>query len=208
MANDLIEPKTYPPDSAMAQLPSDKMRAYIEFKLAGHKPAEAVRLAGYQVSSPQSATSLAYKLDHDPRMEMAWIEMCRAQLKRLGGKAINALDETISMPMHPQRIKAALAVVDRIDPTVQRVEVKHEKVDQTTEALKYLDHLLSLGTPREVLEREFGKFGLSHYSRLLAEKKSAEPKIIDVEYSIVPAEQAPAQQEPTPEQDDDLEDLL
>jgi hypothetical protein len=213
--SDLVPTTKYPADSAMAALPTEKMRSFVEAHFLpivkqGHgQGAECVRLAGYNASTPQSLASMANNLYKDPRILAALEEMVRVNIRGLGTKAVAAISEIIDSPHHSHRLKAALAVIDRIDPTVQKIEVKNEVVDHTAESLKYLDHLLSIGTPREVLEREFGKFGLEYYSKLLADKKSTEPKIIDTEYTLVPSAQAAdLQSVSVQEPDENLEDLL
>src|SRR6202041_2107955 len=96
----------------------------------------------------------------------------------------NAVREVISDVAHKDRLKASMAVIERIDPveTRQHIEVTHTAVNHDVDAVAVLRHLKAIGAPREMLELNFGYSGLSRYERLLAaEDMAKEGKTIEGE---------------------------
>ena len=86
-------------------------------------------------------------------------------------------------------MKAANTVLERIDPTVQRldVNVKHETIDRDREAVAYLRKLKALGVSREKLEEELGYSDLPRYERLmmLEDATKSGAAVIEAEYVVI-----------------------
>src|SRR5262249_53474312 len=85
--------------------------------------------------------------------------------------------------------KAVQAVLERLDPTVQKVEVEHtHHIDHDTEALNQLRTLKALGVARDKLVEVFGEIGLDRFEKQLAlEDKST---VVDAEFTEVKEEEA------------------
>jgi hypothetical protein len=118
--------------------------------------------------------------------------LTRKQIRSSAPEAIAAVREIIANPDHRDRLKAAQTVLERIEPTMQRldVHVKHELVDREQEAINYLRKLRELGVSREKLEEELGFSDLPRYERLLAledaKKSITQGKVIETtDYSVV-----------------------
>ena len=96
--------------------------------------------------------------------------------------------EIIGDPEHRDRLKAAQTILERIEPTLSRIDVsvKHEIIDRDGEAVSYLRKLRELGVSREKMEEELGYSDLPRYERLLQleDAKNGAP-VIDAEYTIV-----------------------
>jgi hypothetical protein len=99
-----------------------------------------------------------------------------------------AVREIIADPDHRDRLKAAQTILERVEPTMARldVNVRHQVIDRDGEAVAYLRKLKALGVSRDKMEAELGYSDLPRYERLLAleDAKNAAP-VIDAEYSVV-----------------------
>jgi hypothetical protein len=109
----------------------------------------------------------------------------KLRIRMEGAKAVSAVSQIIANEHHPHRLRGALAVIQRIDPEITRIDqnVKVEVVDQTQLALDYLKHLIEKGATEEFLLNEFGPGGLERYRKLLAARETE--KIIDAEFKEV-----------------------
>jgi len=150
---------------------------------------QAAKLAGYgKDSKPNVLNSIAQDLLRKQRVIDLIEEVARKQLRSSAPEAIAAVREIIADPEHRDRLKAANVILERIEPTMQRldVRVKHETIDRDAEAVAYLRKLRSLGVSREQLEQELGYSDLPRYERLLEleDAKNALP-VIEGEYSVI-----------------------
>jgi len=154
---------------------------------------QAARLAGYgksKNSSPHNLNSIAQDLLSRQRVVALIEEVARKQIRSVAPEAIAAVREIIEDTQHRDRLKAASVILERIEPTLQRldVHVKHEVVDRDAEAVAYLRKLKALGVSREKLEEELGYSDLPRYERLLEledAKTPMAPPVIDADYAVV-----------------------
>ena len=150
---------------------------------------QAARLAGYgKGSTPHDLNSTVQNLLRSQRVIDLIEEVAKKQIRSSAPEAIAAVREIIADSEHRDRLKAANVILERIEPTMQRldVRVKHESVDRDAEAVAYLRKLMALGVPREKLEQELGYSDLPRYERLLQleDAKNALP-VIDAEYAVI-----------------------
>jgi hypothetical protein len=152
----------------------------------------AARLAGYgksKDSSPHNLNSIAQDLLARQRVVNLIEEVTRKQIRSAAPEAIAAVREIIADVEHRDRLKAAQTILERIEPTMQRldVHVKHEVVDRDAEAVAYLRKLRALGVSREKLEEELGYSDLPRYERLLEieDAKNAMMPVIDADYAVI-----------------------
>jgi hypothetical protein len=150
----------------------------------------AARLAGYGKNSTAHVTnSIVQDLFSKQRIIDLIEEVTRKQIRSTAPEAIAAVREIIADKEHRDRLKAAQTILERIEPTQQRldVHVKHEVVDRDAEAVAYLRKLKALGVPREKLEEELGYSDLPRYERLLEleDAKTAMVPVIDADYTVV-----------------------
>jgi hypothetical protein len=148
--------------------------------------AQAARLSGYgKHSTPTVLNGIVQDLLRKPRVIDLISEVTRKTLRTSAPHALAAVREILSDPLHKDRLRAANVVLERIDPTVARldVNVKHELIDRDKEAVAYLRKLLALGVSREKLEAELGYSDLPRYERLLAlEDASKAAPVIEADY--------------------------
>jgi phage terminase small subunit len=163
---------------------SAKEQAFVMHLLMGESFANAARLAGYgtPTSSAASFASLGYRVSHFPRVLDALAEESRKAIRSLVPSAIKAVKEIVETKGDKDRLKAANAIMERIDPTVQRVQVdgKIEIVDHRQEALTQLRTLKDLGVSHAKLEELFGYSGLPLLEQQLAAEDSN--NIVDADF--------------------------
>lgn len=158
-------------------------REFVALLLQGKSAAEAAKLAGWGEtdSSSQTLARIAYRLTHRPRVQEALAEeIKKLQRGRLPIKAIQAVEQILDSQFHKDRARTALAILERIDPTVSRqeIEVTH-KFDPVKTTLNFLASLKARGWTREQLLGEFSPFELDHYEKLLAVE---DHRIVDADF--------------------------
>ena len=164
-------------------------RAIIEGIFAGLSGAEAARQAGHECSTPEAFARVAHRALHRDRVQAAIVEYTAKAARVLGPLAVRAQSDILSTVNHKDRGKISVAVLERISPTIQRVDahVLHEIVDHRQDALIQLKALLALGVARERLEELFGFTGLPMLERQLADETKT--PIIDASFvEIAPDE--------------------
>jgi hypothetical protein len=164
------------------------------FDPAGCSRAEAAKQAGYGnadgTSTSETMAKIGYRLARSPRVQKAVAELIPGMATALGPQAIRAISDTLLNTAHPQRLKAGLSIIERISPTVQRIDAHHthEIVDRTKVAIEHLTRLKAKGANREFLIAEFGELGLAHFETILAQQN--QPKaIIEAEFTEVPPDE-------------------
>ena len=180
---------------AMAALPAKEREFVLAlFDPAGCSRAEAAKRAGYGnadgTSTPETMAKIGYRLARSPRVQFAIAELVPSMATALGPQAIRAISDTLTNSTHPQRLKAGLAIVERISPTVQRIDanVRHEIVDHRQDAFEQIKALLAMKTPREEIERSYGYTALLDTEAKLA-REANQP--ITVEYEEISKEEIP-----------------
>lgn len=186
--NELVPPETDDFGPAMsACLP--KERAFVLALLEGRSGAQAAREAGYGnengSSSAETMARIAHRMLTRGRVVDALAEQSRKTIRSLAPAAIQAAKDILTTTNHKDRAKVALNMIERIDPTVQRVEghMTHEIVDHRLEALTQLKTLKALGVAREKLEELFGFTGLPMLEKKLQQQEREQP--IDAEYTEI-----------------------
>jgi len=155
--------------------------------------ADAARAAGFgQNSNAANLGKLAWKMAHDDRMIAALAVETRRVLRAAYPEAVNAALRIIRDPEHKDHARLVSQFVDRADPVTvkQDIQVTHRVVDPDQEALEELRALRHLGVTRDVMIQTFGGNGLARLERLEAvdnARRASEARIIDGEYSEVPA---------------------
>jgi hypothetical protein len=151
---------------------------------------QAARLAGYgKNSTPHVINATTQRLLGQQRVVDLIVEVTRKQIRTSAPEALAAVREIIGDPEHRDRLKAAQTILERIEPTMQRIDVsvKHEVIDRDGEAVAYLRKLKELGVSRSKMEDELGYSDLPRYERLLEledAKKTLAP-VIDADYTII-----------------------
>ncbi len=166
-----------------------KERAFVLALLQGRNGAQAAREAGYGAedgsSSAETFARIALRTVSRDRVIDALTEQSRKTIRSLAPSAIQAIKEIITTTNHKDRAKVALSMLERVDPIVQRIDVKHqhEVVDRTKAAIEHLARLKAKGANREFLVAEFGELGLAHFETILAQQNQAKP--IDAEFTEI-----------------------
>ena len=159
---------------------------------------QAAKLAGYgkrngKLSTTHVLNSIAQDLLNRQRVVDMITEVTRKQIRSAAPEALAAVREIIADSEHRDRLKAAAVILERIEPTLQRIDVnvKHEVVNREAEAVAYLRKLKTLGVSREKLEEELGFSDLPRYERLLEleDLKSSAAPVIDADYAVVEHDQ-------------------
>lgn len=149
---------------------------------------KAARLAGYgKNSTPHVVNSLTQVLLSKQCVVDLMAEVTKKIIRSEAPLAIQAVREMIADVEHRDRLKAANVVLERIEPTMQRIEhhVKHEIIDRDAEAVAYLRKLKGLNVSREKMEQELGYSDLPRYERLLELEDAKKAPVIDAEYAVV-----------------------
>lgn len=175
---------------------SKRERTFISAYLTGLSGAQAARTAGYGrpdgTSTPDTLSRIGRRLLTYERIQRALLVMARAEIKGIVPQAIQATKEIIADKHHKDRARVSLAILERADPTVQRIEgsIMHtHKVDYRQEALAQLKTLKQLGVSRQHLEELFGFSGLPMLERQLEQQEAVEQPAIDAEYIEVGPEE-------------------
>jgi hypothetical protein len=149
----------------------------------------AARLAGFgENSTPHVVNSITQWLLGQQRVIDLIVEVTRKQIRSSAPEALAAVREIIADPNHRDRLKAAQTILERVEPTMSRIDVsvKHEVVNRDGEAVAYLRKLKALGVSRDKLEDELGFSDLPRYERLLElEDAKKDATVIDADYTIV-----------------------
>ncbi len=165
-----------------------KERAFIAALLEGKSGAQAAREAAYGAedgtSTAETMARIAHRTLGRSRVVDALAEQSRKTIRSLAPSAIQAVKDILTTTSHKDRAKVALNLIERIDPTVQRVDahVVHEIVDHRRDAIEQLRSLKALGVAREKLEELFGFTGLPMLEKQLADQDA---KTIDAEFTEV-----------------------
>jgi hypothetical protein len=149
---------------------------------------QAARLAGFgKDSTPHVLNSTVQVLLAQQRIIDLIVEVTRKQIRSSAPEALAAVREIIGDPEHRDRLKAAQTILERVEPTMQRIDVsvKHEIIDRDGEAVAYLRKLKELNVSREKLEEELGYSDLPRYERLLQLEDAKRSPVIDADYTIV-----------------------
>jgi phage terminase small subunit len=180
--------------SAMEAACTPKERAFVHHLMTlkperGYK-VQAARLAGYgKDSTAHNVSALAQELLRKPRVIALIAEMVPKRIHAMAPNALEAYDEILADRSHKDRHKIATAVLERIAPTVSRVDVnvRHEIVDRDKDMVAYLRKLLALGVSREKLIEELGYSDLPRYERLLAleDASKSDGPVIDADYAVI-----------------------
>jgi hypothetical protein len=105
---------------------AERRFVYLLFELP-HKHGyrvQAARLAGFgKDSAPNVVNSIAQRLLSSPRIVTLIEEVTRKQLRSDAPAALAAVREIIADPEHRDRLKAAQTILERIEPTMQRIDM-------------------------------------------------------------------------------------
>ena len=132
---------------------------------------------------------IAYRLRHEnPRVQAAIAEMVHLAVRDLAVDGFKTLRDIMKQgAFHPQAAKVALALVERVSPTVTRTDInmRTEIVDHRQEAVIQLKTLKALGVPRDKLEELFGFSGLPMLERQLAQQEAKDNPPVDAEFTEI-----------------------
>jgi hypothetical protein len=141
---------------------------------------DAARLAGYPDSGGSSIRVRTHELMHSERVLEAIEEVTRQAVRGLVVPAKRAVAAMVSNSKHRDHAKTVLALLGSVGVGGQKVEVE-VTLNHTDAALEALRILKDFGASREKLLEHFGHTGLSRYERMLNERESKQPQIIDGE---------------------------
>jgi phage terminase small subunit len=162
-------------------------RSFILAVLNGANYAQAARDAGYGVEGSSSATfaRIAHRTLTRPRVVDALMEQMKISVRSLAPEVMRSLRDTLNGGDAAQRAKVALNLLERYQPTVQRVDAHHtvEIVDHRKEALEQLRTLKALGVAREKLIEFYGETGLPIMEQQLEQQEAKQP--IDAEFTEI-----------------------
>jgi phage terminase small subunit len=164
-----------------------KERAFILALLEGATHAQAARDAGYGneegTTSPASFARIAHRTLTRPRVVDALMEQMKVSVRSLAPEVMRTLRDTLNVGDATQRAKVALNLLERYQPTVQKVDahVTHEIVDRRQDELQALRTAKALGASREKLIELFGFTGLP----MLEQQLEKEKQPIEVEFTEV-----------------------
>jgi hypothetical protein len=154
---------------AVAALPTHK-RAFVLALMSDPgnvSPVEAARIAGIDEKQ-------AVALIKDRQVIAALKELGADALFASVPLAVKTLRDVMGSTFSKDRYKATEAVLNRVAPIVQKIEMKAEVIDRTQVAIDHLKHLLDIGAGREALIREFGELSLERYEALLAARSGGQ----------------------------------
>ena len=166
-----------------------KERAFILALLEGATHAQAARDAGYGneegTTSPASFARIAHRTLTRPRVVDALMEQMKVSVRSLAPEVMRTLRDTLNGGDATQRAKVALNLLERYQPTTQRIDAHHtvEIVDHRKDALEQLRAAKMLGASREKLIEVFGFSGLPMLERQLEQQDPKQP--IDAEFTEV-----------------------
>lgn len=168
---------------AFAGLSTDKVRRFVwAYLFGGTNAAAAAKWAGYSNAS-NACDVRGHDLLQRDDVHAALRELSSKYLFSLAPKAIVRLGQLLDERDHPKHF-AAVALTMQSTYFPQRQEVQHNhtgsiELNHTDAALEALTYMRSLNVPRETLEQQFGKSGLSRYERMLEERDSKRMKVIE-----------------------------
>src|SRR5262249_8020545 len=177
-----VEPLTLGPK--MMALATDKQRAFVRALYDEEAPRKgdglfmyAARKAGYgtPTSTDNSIRVIAHRVAHDPKVIAATAEYSRQVIRTISPDAVRAVREAVRNTKHKDHIRAAMAIMDRIDPleTTQTVKVEHAIEPATI----------------EMTEKVLARIEALAARAVLAEKSL--PPLIEGECTVVPDEKSP-----------------
>jgi hypothetical protein len=157
---------------------------------AGKGASEAARLAGFGAyypdgsfkSTPDSMSSIAWKLRHDPRVQLAIQEEVRNHIRGAAPEVLSRLLHVADDTFHKDHVKAIGMLLDRSAPieTMHTVKVEHKDVfDDPGRLAALMRFLIQSGATREGLISKFGNASAPMIDRVL----SGQP--IDAEFDEV-----------------------
>jgi hypothetical protein len=113
------------------------------------------------------------------------MEQMKISVRSLAPEVMRSLRDTLNGGDAAQRAKVALNLLERYQPTVQRVDAHHtvEIVDHRKEALEQLRTLKALGVAREKLIEFYGETGLPIMEQQLEQQEAKQP--IDAEFTEI-----------------------
>ncbi len=171
---------------------SPSQRAFVRIYLdgTGKSAAESAKLAGYGTENSTSAiyAAIAMRLKSSKKIRAAMAEEFQNLAPTMAAKAAKALNDILTTAGHKDKAKVALALYERIAPTVQKIDIDvTHRVDHEAEAMNHLRSLKALGVARDRLVEVFGEFGLQRREKLLA-LETPKQTPVDVEFSEVEEE--------------------
>ena len=143
---------------------SIQQRKFVQalFENPGHGAgARSARAAGFghATSKPLTFARIANRLFHNPKVLAAIQEMTRALLRAEAPQAVQAVHEIMADRDHKDRLRAALGVIERLDPVETRssVEVTHRVEPSTLKLVEWMRHFRDdLGLDRRQIEGLLG----------------------------------------------------
>ena len=149
--------------------------------VGGMSRKNAVLAAGFSDSTPDVIRNAGHRLEHDPEVQRAIEELSRSLMRSIGPKAVRVLAGIMldKKAKHRDRIAAATELMDRagLNPVSQSHVLVEHKLSESQLDQKILALAAELGLSRDE-----------------AQKMLIDPsKVVDAEWSEVPAELTPQQ---------------
>lgn len=177
---------------AMLALKDDRERNFVVALFEGHSAADAMRIAGYAPGgAPDTHTRMASRKKTLPRIVDAMMEYQRALIRTEGPAALDVVRSVMRDITHKDRLKAAMAVMDRTDMVITRqdITVKHEVIDRDAEGVLELRAILSLGPiDRAKLEGLFGYGRLMKLEARMSDEDKGKLPVIEASFVEIDTE--------------------
>ena len=181
-----VTPRVQPPSEqglGPAMLALDVPRRVYTWSrvVGGMSRKNAVLAAGFSDSTPDVIRNAGHRLEHDPEVQRAIEELSRSLMRSIGPKAVRVLAGIMldKKAKHRDRIAAATELMDRagLNPVSQSHVLVEHKLSESQLDQKILALAAELGLSRDE-----------------AQKMLIDPsKVVDAEWSEVPAELTPEQ---------------
>lgn len=173
--NEIAKPEVWGELGPAMKALNERQRDFVRHLVTG-KPGygsltRAYKLAGYGKNSKGATLSKeAHHLSRDERIIAAISEESKKVFRVGHPEAVAAIFEIIRDKGHRDRVRAAMAVVERCDPAVSRhlVDVTHRTIDPDQEALEEMRAARKLGATRAKLLELYGANGLDRLEALEA----------------------------------------
>lgn len=173
--SDIASPPTDTLGPKMAAC-SERERKFVwAYLLNGGNQRQAAIAAGFSNASG-ACDVRGHELMQRDRVLEAMHEVSWKTMRGLSLVAVLQTERILKEGTDADRLKAAFGVLNRTGfgeaTVVQHNHTGSIELNHTDAALEALTYMRSLNVPRETLEQQFGKSGLSRYERMLEERNS------------------------------------
>jgi phage terminase small subunit len=164
----IVAPEKVTLGPAMAQLTENQQNFVWALVQTGGDNSKAAALAGIG-GTPDARSVAVYRLTHSPKVQAAIKEVAEGQIRGSAFLGAAALMEIAADPLHKDRAKAAIEIMNRsgmlvVQETKVTVEHKNPDINATVARIRALAEgmhmdakplLLQAGVPQDIIDAEF-----------------------------------------------------